>query len=167
MLPFDPIELRDFWLKVRLKYALDSAPRGPGPNRPAGVAHMSRTNYSVGRVGDFVGGYLVGLWRELKPTVEKHTAWMESEPEPDRVVYIESGCTYEGWLESYMTGVRHLGCASGSVEGTTPLPNLRPPPSQIGRSWSLRALRWHLRRAPVVASSWAIISQGRSRPMRR
>src|SRR5215217_1750598 len=58
MLPFDPIELRDFWLKVRLKYALDSAPRGPGPNRPAGVAHMSRTNYSVGRVGDFVGGYL-------------------------------------------------------------------------------------------------------------
>ena len=26
-----------------------------------------------------------------------------------------------------MTGVRHLGCASGSVEGTTPLPNLRPP----------------------------------------
>ena len=109
MLPFDPIELRDFWLKVRLKYALDSAPRGPGPNRPAGVAHMSRTNYSVGRVGDFVGGYLVGLWRELKPTVEKHTAWMESEPEPDRVVYIESGLTYEGWLDSLYDWRQALG----------------------------------------------------------
>src|SRR5882672_5140647 len=67
MLPFDPIELRDFWLEVRLKYALDNEPRGPDRNRPPGVAHMSRTNYSVGRVCDFVGGYLVGLWRELKP----------------------------------------------------------------------------------------------------
>jgi hypothetical protein len=109
MLPFDPIELRDFWLEVRLKYALDDEPRGPGPNRPSNVVHISRTNHSVGRVCDFVDGYLVGLSRELKPAVEKHLAWMESEPEPDRVIYMENGLTYEGWLDSLYDWRQALG----------------------------------------------------------
>jgi hypothetical protein len=117
MLPFDPIELRGFWLEVRLKYALDNEPRGPGPNRPPGVAHISRTNYSVGRVGDFVSGYFVGLWRELKPAVEKHIAWIESEPEPDRVVYMESGLTYEGWLDSLYDWRQALGLCKWLARG--------------------------------------------------
>ena len=57
------------------------------------------SNHSIGRVCDFVGGYLVGLSRELKPAVEKHIAWMESEPEPDRAIYMEHELSYEGWLE--------------------------------------------------------------------
>lgn len=100
MLPFDPVGERDFWLEVRLKYALDDEPRGPGPNRPLNVVHISHANHSIGRVCDFVGGYLVGLSKELNPAVEKHIAWMESEPEPDRAIYLESGLIYEGWLES-------------------------------------------------------------------
>jgi hypothetical protein len=117
MLPFDPIELRDFWLEVRLKYALDNEPRGPGPNRPPGVVHMSRTNYSVGRVCDFVDGYLVGLSRELKPTAEKHVAWMESEREPDRAIYMENGLTYEGWLDSLHDWRQALGLCKWLARG--------------------------------------------------
>jgi hypothetical protein len=109
VLPFDPVAERDFWLEVRLKYALDDELRGPGPNRPPNVVHISRTNHSVGRVCDFVGGYLVGLSRELKPAVEKHIAWMESEPEPDRAIYMESGLGYEGWLESLYDWRQALG----------------------------------------------------------
>lgn len=109
MLPFDPVAERDFWLEVRLKYALDDEPRGPGPNRPPNVVHISRTNHSMGRVCDFVGGYLVGLSKELKPAVEKHIAWMESEPEPDRTIYLESGLIYEGWLESLYDWRQALG----------------------------------------------------------
>jgi hypothetical protein len=117
MLPFDPIELRDFWLEVRLKYALDNEPRGPDHNRPPSVAHMSRTNYSVGRVCDFVGGYLVGLWRELKPAAEKHAAWMASEPEPDCAIYMESGLTYEGWLDSLYDWRQALGLCKWLARG--------------------------------------------------
>jgi hypothetical protein len=100
MLPFDPIDLREFFLEVRLKYVIDSNPPAPDRNRPPNVAHMARTNYSIGRACDFVNGYLVGLSRELKPLIEKHVTWMESEPEPDRVIYLESGFTYEGWMDS-------------------------------------------------------------------
>lgn len=109
MLPFDPVAERDFWLEVCLKYALDNEPPGPGPNRPPNVVHISRANHAVGRVCDFVGGYLVGLSRELKPAIEKHIAWMESEPEPDRAVYIESGLIYEGWLEALYSWRQALG----------------------------------------------------------
>src|SRR5882757_2180556 len=89
MLPFDPIELRAFWLQVRLKYAIESEPPVPDDHRPPGVAHFARVSYSARRVSDFVNGYLVGLSKELKPLVEKHVSWMESEPEPDLAIYRE------------------------------------------------------------------------------
>src|SRR5262245_2221079 len=109
MLPFDPIELRDLWLEVRLKYAIQSKPPEPNEQRPPGVAHFARVSYSAMRASDFVGGYLVGLSKELKPLVEKHVAWMESEPEPNLVIYTAQGFIYEAWLEAVKNWREALG----------------------------------------------------------
>jgi hypothetical protein len=109
MLPFDPIELRKFWLDVRLKYVVDNKPPVPNERRPPGVAHLSRVGYSAGRSSDFVEGYLVGLSNELMPLVEEHTAWMESEPEPELGIYTRQGLTYEGWLDSVKEWRQALG----------------------------------------------------------
>ena len=109
MLPFDPIAIRAFWLEVRLKYAIDSKPPAPDEHTPPGVAHFARVSYSARRASDFVDGYLVGLSKELKPLVEKHVAWMESEPEPDLAIYTEQGFTYEGWLDSLYDWRQALG----------------------------------------------------------
>lgn len=100
MLPFDPIRTRDFWFRVRLKYAIDSKPPTPDDRTPSGITHFPHVAYSAGRTDEFIDGYLVGLSKELKPLVEKHVAWMESEPEPALDIYIERGFTYEGWLDS-------------------------------------------------------------------
>lgn len=109
MLPFDPIELRAFWLEVRLKYAIESEPPVPDEHTPPGVAHFARVSYSARRVSDFANGYLVGLSKELKPLVEKHVSWIESEPEPDLRIYREQGFTHEGWLDSLYDWRQALG----------------------------------------------------------
>ncbi len=118
LLPFDPIEIRNFWLEVRLKYAIDSKPPEPDDHRPPGVAHFARVSYSAGRSGEFVNGYLVGLSTELRPLVEKHVAWMESEPEPDLVIYTEQGFTYEGWLDSVHDWRQALGLCKWLCRGS-------------------------------------------------
>ena len=109
LLPFDPIEIRDFWLEVGLKLARDSKPPAPDDHRPPGVAHFARVSYSAMRSSEFVDGYLVGLSKELRPLVETHVAWMESEPEPDLIIYTEQGFTHEGWLDSVKEWRQALG----------------------------------------------------------
>ena len=42
LLPFDPKEIRDFWLEVGLKLAGESNPPAPDDHRPPGVAHFAR-----------------------------------------------------------------------------------------------------------------------------
>jgi hypothetical protein len=109
MLPFDPIDIRNFWLEIRLKYAIESKPPTPDEHTPPGVAHFARVSYSARRSADFVNGYFVGLSRELRPLVEKHVSWMESEPEPDLAIYKDQGFTYEGWLDSVKEWRQALG----------------------------------------------------------
>ena len=87
MLPFDPIAERDFWLETRLKYAIESKPPTSDEHTPPSVAHFARVSYSAGRTNEFVNGYLVGLSKELRRLVDKHLAWMESESEPNLVIY--------------------------------------------------------------------------------
>ena len=99
-------------------YAIDSKPPEPDHHRPPGVAHFARVSYSAGRSGEFVNGYLVGLSKELRPLVEKHIAWMESEPEPDLVIYTEQGFTYEGWLDSVHDWRQALGVCKWLCRGS-------------------------------------------------
>jgi hypothetical protein len=99
LLPFDPVGERDFWLQTRLQYTIDDEPRVDDKGLP-GLAHISNNRHAGGLVTDLVSGYLVGLWDELRATTDKHLAWMESYPEPDRAIYIERGLTNEAWWES-------------------------------------------------------------------
>jgi hypothetical protein len=108
MLPFDPIGLRDFWLEVRLQYTIDDKPRAVELELP-GLMHISHNGYAGGHTSDLVSGYLVGLSKELRATTDKHLAWMESHPEPDRAIYIERGFTNEGWWDSLYDWRKALG----------------------------------------------------------
>ena len=108
MLPFDPIELRDLWLQVRLQYTI---------NCKLGLTPISHLSYATILTSSFVDGYLVGLSEELKAAIEKHVIWMESEPEPDRArLFRMRDMRKKSGETLYTSGDRHLGCASGSVE---------------------------------------------------
>ena len=91
MLPFDPIDLRDLWLQVGLQYTI---------NCKHGFKPVSHLSYATMLTSSFVDGYLVGLSEELKATIEKNVIWMESQPEPDRVVYLDAGHAEEVWRDA-------------------------------------------------------------------
>ena len=91
MLPFDPEELRDLWLQVRLQYTVNCKP---------GIARISHLAYATMQTSSLVDGYLVGLSEELKATAEKHIIWMETQREPDRLVYLDAGHTEEVWRDA-------------------------------------------------------------------
>jgi hypothetical protein len=84
---------------VRLQYTIDEEPRVLEQGVP-GLAHISNNKFAGGHTSDLVSGYLVGLWKELRATIEKHLARMESYPEPDRAIYLERGLPNEGWWDS-------------------------------------------------------------------
>lgn len=108
MLPFDPVGEREFWLETRLQYTINDEPRVLERELP-GLTHISHDNHAGGLVTDLVSGYLVGLWDELRATTEKHLAWMERTPEPDRAIYLQRGFTNEGWKESQYDWRKALG----------------------------------------------------------
>jgi hypothetical protein len=56
-----------------------------------------------------VNGYLIGLSEELKATVERHTVWIETQPEPDHIVYTDVGLTVEVWRDSLFEWRQLLG----------------------------------------------------------
>jgi hypothetical protein len=108
LLPFDPVGEREFWLEMRLQYTIDDEPRVDDKGLP-GLAHISNDTHAGMHTSDLISGYLVGLWKELRTTTDKHLAWMESYPEPDRAIYIERGLTNEGWRESLYGWRKALG----------------------------------------------------------
>ena len=44
-----------------------------------------------------IEAYLLGLADEVRPTLEKLIAWMEAQPEPDRLVFSEKGHDEDAW----------------------------------------------------------------------
>src|SRR5262245_51467088 len=71
---------RDIALRSRLKDVIDSEPFAY-PNKPPGTQHIADRGYAEGQTSALVRGYLYGFAPELKGAVEKHIAWMESQPE--------------------------------------------------------------------------------------
>jgi hypothetical protein len=80
MLPeFDPEDRRRSWLEFFLDFHAKSDPESVHPR--------ARGHYSSCQAGGLVGAYIVGLADEVRPTVQKLTAWMERQPEPDRRLF--------------------------------------------------------------------------------
>jgi len=108
LLPFDPVGERDFWLETRLQYMIDDEPRVVDDGLP-GLAHVSNNVHAGMLTSGLVNGYLVGLSKELRATTDRHLAWMERYPEPDRAIYVERGLTNEGWWDSLYDWRKALG----------------------------------------------------------
>ena len=81
-----------FGCEMRLQYTIDDEPCVDDKGLP-GLAHISHKCMPAGTLATLVSGYLVGLSKELRATTDKHLAWMENNPEPDRAIYIERGLT--------------------------------------------------------------------------
>lgn len=108
MLEFDPIRARGFWLQRWLKKTIDAEPFHSDRNPPA-ITHISHHAYAEMQTTQLINGYVYGFANELKATVEKHIAWMESRPEPDRVVYAEGNLGVEAWREALFSWRLMLG----------------------------------------------------------
>jgi len=108
MLQFDPVRKRDFWQRSWLQVTIDNEPYR-FDDAPPGITHISHHAYAEMQTSSFVGGFLYGFSKELKVAVEKHIAWMESQPEPNRVVYAEGGLGVEGWREALFSWRLMLG----------------------------------------------------------
>ena len=106
--PFDPISERDLWLQMRLQYTINDEAPAIDEKRP-GVGHISNNVHAGMLTSDLVSGYLVGLWKELRVTTDKHLSWMESTAEPDRSIYLERGLTNEAWCDSLYGWRKALG----------------------------------------------------------
>ena len=85
---FDPVRHRDYWRRSFLDYVRSSDPERISPSV---LPTMLRRNEQHDR------GLLLGLANEVRPTLEKLIAWMEAQPEPDRLVFSEKGHSEDAW----------------------------------------------------------------------
>jgi hypothetical protein len=86
---FDPVGDRNFWLRSFLGYIRTSDPEGVLPSVRPHFAQLQTTS--------MIEAYLLGLADEVRPSLERLLAWMEAQPEPDRLVFSEEGHSEDAW----------------------------------------------------------------------
>jgi hypothetical protein len=86
---FDPVRYRDYWLRSFLDYVRSSDPERISPS--------VRPHYAQAKTSSMIEAYMLGLANEVRPTLEKLIAWMEAQPEPDRLVFSEKGHSEDAW----------------------------------------------------------------------
>jgi len=86
---FDPAGQRNYWLQSFLGYV-----RSSDPER---IVPPVRPHYAQAKTSSMIEAYLLGLAEEVRPTLEKLLAWMETQPEPDRLVFSEKGHSEDAW----------------------------------------------------------------------
>ena len=86
---FDPVRYRDYWLRSFLDYVRSSDPERISPS--------VRPHYAQVKTSSMIEAYMLGLVNEVRPTLEKLIAWMEAQPEPDRLVFSEKGHSEDAW----------------------------------------------------------------------
>ena len=136
MLEFNLMRSRDYWLRSHLKDVIESDPF-VHPNEPPGIQHISDHAYAEMHLVDLINGYLCGFAPELKAAVDKHIAWMESQPEPDRAVYTGAGVTIEFWRDALVGWRRVLGLCRWLGRGDRAFANLT---AAAAADWQLLAL---------------------------
>ncbi|MBL6654132.1 MAG: hypothetical protein ISP49_21240, partial [Reyranella sp.] len=136
MLEFNLARSRDAWLQSRLKGVIDSKPFAD-PNESPETQHIADRGYAEMQTSSLVRGYLYGFARELKGAVEKHVAWMESHPEPDRAVYTGTGRSVEFWRDALVSWRLVLGVCRWLGRGDRAFANLT---AAAAADWQLLAL---------------------------
>ena len=136
MLEFNLARSRDYWLRSQLKDVIDSEPFAH-LNKPPGIQHISDRAYAEMHTAALISGYLYGFAPELKAAVEEHIAWMESQPEPDLVVYAGTGVTVEFWRDALVSWRQVLGVCRWLGRGDRAFANLT---AAAATDWQLLAL---------------------------
>lgn len=108
---FDPIQSRTMWLKHRLGFVARSD--------PTAIPVAARAHYAQLQTTRMIDAFLVGLAREVRPSLEGLVAWMERQPEPDCRVFpaVDGKRMLGDW--QCTNGVRHGGYAVGCSGKTT------------------------------------------------
>jgi hypothetical protein len=86
---FDPVRRRDHWLKFGL--------RTQATFNPAPMPARALPSYASLTANSLVDAYFVGLAGEVRPTIQKIVRWMETQPEPDRLVFSGAGSNPDAW----------------------------------------------------------------------
>lgn len=136
MFPFDPVRSHEFWLRGHLKDVIDREPFPPERKSPA-LVQIYNHAYAEMRIVDFISAFLFGFPEELKPASEKHIAWMESQPEPDRGVYAKCGLSAERWREALFSWRLVLGMCKWLSRGDRAFGHLT---AATAADWQLVAL---------------------------
>ena len=103
-----------------------------------GIAHISHLAYATMQTSSLVNGYLVGLSEELNATVEKHIVWMETQHEPDRLVYSDAGQAEEVWRDAVYEWRQLLGLCKWLGRGDRAFDDLT---AAIATDWRGQELR--------------------------
>jgi hypothetical protein len=98
---FDPVERRNSWLQHRLAFATSF--------EPDTVAIKARPGYVHLTMNSMIDAYLVGLANDVRPTLETIIAWMENQPEPDRLVFSSDGDNWDAWWSALYEWRQTLG----------------------------------------------------------
>ena len=86
---FDPVGDRNFWLQSFLDYQRSSNPEGVSPS--------VRPHYAQAKTSSMIEAYMLGLADEVRPLLKRLLAWMEAQPQPDRLVFSEKGHDEDAW----------------------------------------------------------------------
>jgi hypothetical protein len=86
---FDPVASRNFWLQSFLDYERTSDPERVSPS--------VRPHYAQSKTSGMIEAHLLGLADEVRPILDRLIAWMEAQPEPDRLVFSEKGHSEDAW----------------------------------------------------------------------
>jgi hypothetical protein len=105
---FDPVRYRDYWLRSFLDYIRSSDPERISPS--------VRPHYAQAKTSSMIEAYMLGLANEVRPTLEKLIAWMEAQPEPDRLVFSEKGRDEDAWGLAMYEWRRALGLCKWLTE---------------------------------------------------
>jgi hypothetical protein len=106
---FDPVKDRDYWLKFGLKTEAKF-----NPDAMPARAHPS---YASLKANSLLEAYFVGLADEVRPTVEKMVRWMETQPEPDRLVFSGAGSNPDAWWCARYEWHQTLGLCKWLISG--------------------------------------------------
>jgi len=86
---YDPIGRRKVWVDIELRIQRNFAPdKMPVDGQP---------DYLCESVTSLIDAYLVGLHGEVKPILDRIIGWMETKPEPDRLIFSGKDHYWDAW----------------------------------------------------------------------
>lgn len=106
---YDPVERREYWLQFGLNAETNFNP-DPIPAR-------ARPSYVSDTTNSMVDAYLVGLADQVRPTVEKIARWMETQSEPDRLVFSGANDNPGAWWFARYEWRQTLGLCKWLIRG--------------------------------------------------